>query len=846
MTYKARRFLQLPDLPSNHILNACRGWLSVIKPIARTNMITNPSFETATTNYTAVGGSIARSTTQQYHGAYSLAVTPTAATTDGVFYGTVSLTSGTTYAASCKFYGVAGVPYKISFATTGGVDLTAYRFTGTGRWQWVYVYYTETSTTTRRIYFTKNTSTSTGIFYIDGVQVESLTAGETVSTYIDGDQQSLIAAQFPPPYQWTGTRHASTSTRSAQTRDGGMVFNFDAYKFFVTAIAGLGMVDPSHITADVPLVDGTVYQTSLLPARAFTVTGRFNTTSDFDLDKQRTALAAALNLDATAPRQPVALLYQKYNGFTPTSDTGKIIASYTGGLGGQWDNVVGETPAVGFSQWFPLVTSNDQGAALTQSTSVASFAVGGNLAYRTPAGVWSLLDSGGGSVLAIDVAADGTFVVAGAFTTIGGTSANSIARYNPITNTFSAFGTGITGGGASVHAVKIARDGKIFVTGDFTTAGGGAAANVAFWDGAAWNAMTTGLNAATGRAITFDASGNTYIAGDFTLAGGVANTVRIAKWDGAAWSALGTGLNNFANCLATGLDGTSIYVSGTFTTANGVTCTRIAKWNGTTFEPLSTGLSAAASEGSLIIAPDGSLFAGGAFVTAGGLTVNGITRWNGTIFSALSTGVAGSTATVLSLMLGTDGLLYLGGVFTSAGGISLADSFAEWNGSSYILPDVDFPGAAGSANVVAMRMNQAGGFMISPALTSNGSAVTAAVNTLTNDGAAAAYPIIRITGPSSSTSRLHQIRSYTTNAIISFNLTIFANEEITITTGPGIVTATSNIKGDLTQYILSGSAPEFALLPGANSVAILVTGGTVTATATWQKRYQDTSGLAYT
>src|SRR5207247_3409512 len=123
------------------------SWFSIIVPVERTNLITCSSFETNTTNWTAIGGSIARSTTWQYHGVYSLAITPTAATTDGARFDTVSLTSGTTYAYSTKFKGEAGKQYKICIESTGGAELTSRTFTATGRPQWVYGYYTPTSTT---------------------------------------------------------------------------------------------------------------------------------------------------------------------------------------------------------------------------------------------------------------------------------------------------------------------------------------------------------------------------------------------------------------------------------------------------------------------------------------------------------------------------------------------------------------------------------------------------------------------------------------------------------------------------------------------------------------------------
>jgi len=839
-----RVFTSLSDLPAaRQILNPERGWLSVIVPIARTNLITNPSFETVTTSYTAVGGSIARSTTQQYHGAYSLAVTPTAATTDGVFYGTVSLTSGTTYAASCKIYGAPGVKYKISFATTGGVDLAVYRFVGTGRWQWVWVYWAETSTTTRRIYVTKDTHTSTAVFYIDGVQCEAIAAGETVSTYIDGDQQSLLAAsQFPPAYGWNAARHASTSYRTAQTRDGGQVRNLDLFKLFLTGIVGLGIADPLHVVAQQGYTDGAAYQTSLVPSREFSLSGRFGTASDLDLDQQRAALGAALALDATAQRQPVALLYEKYNCLEPTSNVGKIIASYKTGMGYGQTNRIGEDVELPFVQWLPFIVGNDGGAALTQSETITVSTIS-NLMYRDATGDWSQIATMTGADLVREIAfnaIDGNYYMIGDFTSIGGVSANRIAKYDPNTNTFSALGTGTSG---AAFRVLISPEGRVYVGGLFATANGVTVNNITYWDGSTFVALGSGGTKGvdnTVRAITLDASGNLYVAGEFANAGGGA-AVRIAKLDTAGtWSALSTGLNNNGQALVTGLDGSTIYVGGTFTTAGGVTVNGVASWNGSAFAALGSGV-AGVDVRELRTAPNGDIYVGGGFATASGLTVNFIARWNGFGFSSLGSGVTGGTF-VSRMVFGADGLLYVGGAITAVNGITTADNFAAWNGSSWILPDIDM---AGNPTGNAIATGPRGELMVFFVSGTASNASAAALNTLTNGGTAVTYPTITITGPSSSTSRLHQIRSYTTGQILSFNLTIFTNELITIAMGPSAITITSNVHGNLDQYVLPGSAPSLPLIKGANSIAVLITGGTVTAVATWPKKHAAVEDLTY-
>lgn len=844
---RRRNFIELADLPNSpHVLNACRGWLSVIVPVARTNEVTNPSFEIGTTGYTAGAGSLARSTEQQYHGAYSLKYTPSAAVSDGFYYGTIATTSGQTRAISCKFYGVAGVKYALTFATTGGADLVIYPFVGTGRWQWVYLYYTETSSTTRRIYFRKNGSASTGAFYVDGVQSEVITAGETVSTFIDGDQRSiLLFGQFPAAYRWNGARHASTSTRTANARDGGMVKNFDAYKFLVTSIVGLGLVSPSHFVAQQGYADGSSYQTSVLPSRTLRIGGRFSTRSALELDQRRAALGATLGLDRAAPRQPVALLYQKYDGQRAISDEGKIIASYVSGLGGQMDNLVGEDVTAEFSQWLPFVRGADEGASITVADTIA-VAVNSETWYRNDSGTWSILDATATAVNGMDRHPDGSIYLVGDFTSYGGTSANRIVRYDPSTGAFSALGTGLNG---IAQAVKVGPSGKVYVCGNFTTAGGTTVNRVAQWDPVAstWAALgsggTKGVDAIA-YAIDLDSNENLYITGDFLNAGGGA-AARIAKWTNStnAWSALGTGLNSQGNGLAVGLDD-GVYVHGAFTTANGVSAARIAKWNGTTFEALGSGVSSQPSNNALRIdRRTGWAYTGGAFTTAGGLTANGIAAWDGFNWHTLSTGVAGASANVGALEFSPDGLLYISGSFTQVGGIVTSDAFAAWNGSSYVLPDLDVPG---TATVVSMEFTANGGIVAFFDNSTIANASAAHVNTVTNHGSAVSYPTIHITGGSSA-ARLHQIRNYSTNQILSFDLDIAIAEEIDIICSEGAVQVMSWVQGDITaRTLLPASSVTVDLLAGANNVTVFTTGGTPTVTMRWAKRYEDVSALIYT
>ncbi len=79
-----------------------------------------------------------------------------------------------------------------------------------------------------------------------------------------------------------------------------------------------------------------------------------------------------------------------------------------------------------------------------------------------------------------------------------------------------------------------------------------------------------------------------YAGGLFTTAGGV-TVNRIAKWDGTAWSALGSGMNANVNALA--VSGTDLYAGAFSPRRAAVTVNRIAKWDGTEWLPLGSGTS---------------------------------------------------------------------------------------------------------------------------------------------------------------------------------------------------------------------------------------------------------------
>lgn len=797
--------------------------ISVIVPVARTNLCINPSFETNTTSWTAIGGSIARSTLFQYHGAYSLAITPTAATTDGARYDTVSLVSGTTYAYSCKVLGVAGKSYKLAIETTGGVELSSRTFVATGRWQWLWGYYGETSTTTRRLTVRKAGGTETSIFYIDGAQVEALAALESVSTYLDGDQLGMVPNQQPPAYVWNGTPHASTSTRSALTRAGGMVIPFKSFGFFLTALIGLGLAPPANIATEYARIDGGYDDYTRKPSRQFTVQGNFESRGDYlSLRQQRGGLSRLLDRDLVAQDQRLVLLREVVDECDQlASTTCRLIGKYQGGLEGQTDNHLASVAPITFTQYLGVVLSDgESGGALSVQTALSV----AQITKRAANGVWSILGTGlNSSAQDILVASSGLVYVTGQFSTAGGGAAAAIAVWNPTTGAWSALGAGLTGGGATGYALAEAPNGDIYVGGDFTNAGASGADYIARWDGSTWNVVgsATAINNIV-RGMAIGPTGIVYAGGDFTNAGGDASADRIAQWNGVAWSALGTGMDNIVRSIVVLADGT-IYAGGDFATADGNAAVRIAKWNGSAWSAMGAGLTGGGTNRAfkLALAKNNVLFVGGTFTAAGGIGANNIAQWNGVTFSPLGSGV---NSDVRNFVITPDGQLIVRGQFTSAGGVTITGAAARWNGAAWVPIDSDLAGGPVAAGLALSP----GGDLYSS--TNTASMVSAGITTINNPGTANSYPVIVINGPTVAAARVFGIWNYTTNRAIYLNYTPNVGENATLTLQPDNLSFVSDFRGDIMSLVMPGSnIADFFLQPGPNSIGLFALGSTTVA-----------------
>jgi len=210
---------------------------------------------------------------------------------------------------------------------------------------------------------------------------------------------------------------------------------------------------------------------------------------------------------------------------------------------------------------------------------------------------WSSLGTGvqngvNNTVNAIAIDSSGHVYVGGYFTQAGSVIANRVARFNPITNDWSTLGTGTQNGVNNyVGTIEIDATGNIYVGGGFSQAGGVGANYIARFDPVTntWSTIGTGVQNGVNNGVNtvaMDGAGRIYVGGAFTKAGGV-NTNYVALFDPTTntWNSLGTGSQNgvsgsgsiYVYDLAIDNAG-RVYVGGLFTQAGGMSANNVARW----------------------------------------------------------------------------------------------------------------------------------------------------------------------------------------------------------------------------------------------------------------------------
>ncbi|MEO6681725.1 MAG: T9SS type A sorting domain-containing protein [Ginsengibacter sp.] len=228
-----------------------------------------------------------------------------------------------------------------------------------------------------------------------------------------------------------------------------------------------------------------------------------------------------------------------------------------------------------------------------------------------------------GSVYSIAIQSDGKIIIGGGFTTYNKTNRSKIARLNTDGSLDASFNPG-TGANNTIETIAIQSDGKIIIGGDFTSYNGtnrnrivrlntNGTLDVSFNVG-------TGVNSAI-RSTAIQSDGKIIITGMFTSYSYIGrNRIARLNTDGSLDASFdpGSGANNAILTSAIQSDG-KIIIGGQFTAYNGTTRNRIARLN--TDGSLDEGFASTGANGSIwttAIQSNGNIIVGGEFTTYNG------------------------------------------------------------------------------------------------------------------------------------------------------------------------------------------------------------------------------------
>jgi len=806
----------------------------IIKPAEGTNQIKNPTFAPPDfeEDWTASGAGVTIEKTgdEARWGAYSMKVNTATGVESGARYSGLTVEAGKTYTFSCYVKGVAGQAMRIYVGTYTGKT-----FIATGYWQRVQVSFTSTQTISNCYAVVQRDATaSNDPFYVDGVQLEQ---ASKATTFIEGYQAGC---------RWTGAARNSPSERSANTGLGGELVDLDTY-CKVVQVTGLGHGDWNQILTKMTS-GGDMYQTHIRKSRNFSIIVDFLGNSLSEIEANRAAVIDLLRPDKLSNRKVDEQFginwgadYRgheqriiRYQGFSSTGEEATqpvdiVCVPLPNSLTDTPDLPTYQRAILNFTIPSGLLDgAYREGAELDwEADFPAEFIVkrdkDGNWCKWNGSAYESLITGLNGNVYCMAEGPDGKIYVGGNFTNAGGiANADYLARWNPVTEAWEAVVSIPEDPATRVLAMAFDANGDLYVGGRFENLGSSAGKYIVKITNISGTPtirlLGTGLNNNCWQ-LAVAPNGDLYAGGEFTLAGGVANTARIAKWNGTVWTPLSTGLNNAVTALAFAPNG-ELYIGGLFTNA---AYPYLCKWNGSAFSVVGTNTDIGGSVYSLAFDANGYLYVGGGFTNAGGIAnADYIARWGGGHWEALGSGV---NNTVWGLAVDS-GKVYASGAFTTAGGLTLTDRVAVWSNGAWQPLDIGLPGT-GTVSAILPASDGSlyiGGDYSTTVAGENAKTGLVALNLNVASASANTYPYIQVRGPGT----LKAITNYSTGKTIAFDgLTLQAGEWIGLNFDP------LNLKfrggwagrGNLMRYVVPGSDyGDFYLMPGSNLLSLFMTG----------------------
>lgn len=267
-------------------------------------------------------------------------------------------------------------------------------------------------------------------------------------------------------------------------------------------------------------------------------------------------------------------------------------------------------------------------------------------------------------------------VCGGFFRMFGNVPAAGLAAYDPATRVCTPLvadlqippGPAIAG----VRAIAVAANNDLIVGGQFSGIAGVGAANIARWNGVAWQPLGAGLPSAPQALLALPN-------GDILAGVSVGSSPSsVLRWDGAAWSPLGS-IGGFVAALVRRPNG-EVVAGGTSLLPGGL---HLARWDGANWSAFPTSPDAGVL--GLDVAQNGDLLVAGGFLSVGGAPVAGVARFDGTAWQALGGGMFNPVHCIEEL---ANGDIVAGGLFVAADGVlglggTPATQVARWNGAQW-------------------------------------------------------------------------------------------------------------------------------------------------------------------
>lgn len=281
---------------------------------------------------------------------------------------------------------------------------------------------------------------------------------------------------------------------------------------------------------------------------------------------------------------------------------------------------------------------------------------------------WSTIigDSGlFGSVSSLTAFGDGMdrrLYIGGSFNWIDGETVMNIAAWDgsSISSLVVNGENGLSGFVADMAVVDLGDGPRLFISGDFNSAGGQPVQKLVAWDGGAWLYDASNVPGGLLWALTAfdDGGGARLIGGGPPLAGDGVPSSAVVAWDGQDWSVLSSADGVMLDPPRGSLDqpvwslavfdpgtGPQLVAGGDFLSDGVRPTSRVARWTGSAWHGLSSGAGKGVSSGgpSQRVSAletfdlDGSekLYAAGAFMAAGSILVDSIAVYDGSDWTAL-------------------------------------------------------------------------------------------------------------------------------------------------------------------------------------------------------------------